>query len=133
MNAHLASRSPAWDTDPPLWRLLLDPRGRMSRLAWWTWGVALPLGLGLLMFLLLGIARVRADAAEQLINLVLVWPTAVVAIKRWHDIGRSGWWVLVVLLPLVGWAWALWSNGVLRGTAGPNAYGADPLEAAPWL
>ena len=111
------------------WRLLLDPRGRISRRSWWLYAVALMLGLGLLLHALLGIARVRLETAEQLVNLVLLWPVLALSIKRWHDRDQSGWWVLVVLVPVVGWLWALWCNGVLRGSAGPNRFGADPLAA----
>ena len=121
----------AW-TDPEtptFWRLLLDPRGRISRRNWWIYGVALMLGLGLLLNALLGIARVRVETAEQLVNVLLLWPVLAVSIKRWHDRDQSGWWALVVLVPVVGWLWALWCNGFLRGTAGANRFGADPLTA----
>jgi uncharacterized membrane protein YhaH (DUF805 family) len=42
-----------------------------------------------------------------------------------HDIGKSGWMLLVALIPLVGSIWLL----VLlasNGNQGDNAYGADP-------
>ena len=34
---------------------------------------------------------------------------------------------LLNLLPVIGWLWALVDNGFVRGTRGPNRYGADPL------
>jgi uncharacterized membrane protein YhaH (DUF805 family) len=37
--------------------------------------------------------------------------------------------VLIVLVPVVGWLWALAVNGFLRGTRGPNRFGDDPLAA----
>ena len=119
--------------EPPLWRLLFDPRGRVSRRTWWLWAVLMPLAMGLLLFALFGIARVAPDRAEQSINLLLLWPIVAVSIKRWHDTDRSAWWVLIVLLPLVGWIVALWCNGVLRGTPGANRYGADPLVRRPLI
>ena len=67
--------------DQPLWRLLLDPRGRIARSTWWLWGVAVPLGTGLLLHALLGIARVRAETAEHIVNLLLLWPTLAVSIN----------------------------------------------------
>ena len=47
-------------------------------------------------------------------------------IRRWHDLGKSGWYTLLVLIPLVNFFIAiyLW---VKKGTDGPNAYGEDPL------
>ncbi len=116
----------ALDIDPPLWRLLLDPRGRIARGTWWLYGLLLPLGLGLLLHALLGIARVRAEVSEHLVNLVLLWPTLAVSIKRWHDRDKSGWWVLIVLVPVVGWLAAIVVNGCLPGTPGPNRYGQEP-------
>ncbi len=115
------------DLDPSPWRVLLDPRGRIARRTWWIYGVAMLFGLGLLLHALLGIARVDAETAEHMVNLVLLWPALAVSAKRWHDRDQSGWWVLVVLVPVVGWLWTLWCNGVLRGTPGPNRFGADPL------
>jgi len=116
----------ALDTEPPLWRLLLDPRGRIARSTWWLFGVLLPLGLGLLLHALLGIARVRAEIAEHLVNLVLLWPTLAISVKRWHDRDKSGWWVLVMLVPVVGWVVALVVNGFLPGTQGQNRFGSEP-------
>ena len=107
--------------------MLLDPRGRTARRAWWLYGVALPIGIAFFLHALLGIARVRPDTAENAVNLLVLWPTVAVSAKRWHDRDQSAWWVLVVLVPVVGWLWALWCNGVLRGTAGPNRFGPDPL------
>ena len=48
------------------------------------------------------------------------------AIRRWHDLGKSGWYTLLALIPLVNFFVTiyLW---VKKGTDGPNAYGDDPL------
>ena len=108
--------------------LLLDPRGRISRRGFWLWGVGVPIGLGIVLHALLGIARVKAETAENIVNLVLLWPALAVSIKRWHDRNESGWWVLVALVPVVGWAYMLFVNGFLRGTDGPNRYGEGPLR-----
>lgn len=111
--------------DRPL-RLLLDPRGRIARGTWWLYGVLLPLGLGVLLHALLGIARIRAEFAEHVVNVLLLWPTLAVSIKRWHDRNHSGWWVLVVLVPVVGLLVTLVVNGCLPGTRGSNRFGPEP-------
>ncbi|MBW9112223.1 DUF805 domain-containing protein [Rhizobium cauense] len=55
-------------------------------------------------------------------GLVVLLPGLGVAVRRLHDIDRSGWWLLVGLIPLVGWIVLLvWY--LTRGTAGPNQYG----------
>jgi uncharacterized membrane protein YhaH (DUF805 family) len=48
--------------------------------------------------------------------------------KRWHDRGRSGWWSLLLLLPVIGWVWMLVSLCFRDGVRGPNRFGPDPLE-----
>jgi uncharacterized membrane protein YhaH (DUF805 family) len=113
---------------PPL-RMFFSLRGRVSRRQFWLYGMLALLGLAMLGHALLGIARVRAQTADLLLNLLLVWPALAVSVKRWHDRDKSGWWVLLNLVPVVGWLWALIDNGFLRGTAGPNRFGEDPLAA----
>lgn len=107
-------------------RLLLDPRGRVDRRTFWLWGVLAPMGVSLLGRALLDIARVRPDAADTFVSLLLVWPFVAVSAKRWHDRDKSGWWVLVALIPLVGWLWLMIENGFRRGTPGPNRHGPAP-------
>ena len=54
-----------------------------------------------------------------------IWIGLAVAVKRWHDRGKSGWWVLIGLIPIVGGIWILVECGFLPGTPGPNAYGVE--------
>jgi uncharacterized membrane protein YhaH (DUF805 family) len=122
-----AQRWPDRDEMAPL-TMLLDPRGRISRRSFWLWGVAALLGLGILLHALLGIARVRFATSEQIVNGLLLWPALAVSVKRWHDRDRSGWWVLVLLVPVVGWIWTLVVNGFLPGTPAANRYGPPPAR-----
>ena len=55
-------------------------------------------------------------------------PNIAAGVKRCHDRDRSGWFVFIVLIPLVGTLWYLIEIGFLRGTFGSNKYGADPLR-----
>lgn len=58
----------------------------------------------------------------------LLIPGLAVTIRRMHDTGRSGWWIFIVLIPLVGIIlYIYWF--VQRGTVGPNAWGQDPYDA----
>ena len=41
--------------------------------------------------------------------------------------GRSGWFQLIMLIPIIGSIWLLVEVGFLRGTVGSNKYGDDPL------
>ena len=77
--------------------------------------------------------------------LALVIPQWAVGIRRLHDTGRSGWWMLLLIVPgvatLLIFASGLWMLSllnlvvlvllyffVLDGTRGANQYGADPKE-----
>jgi uncharacterized membrane protein YhaH (DUF805 family) len=58
-------------------------------------------------------------------SLALLLPSLAVAVRRLHDTGRSGWWILLGLIPIVGWIILLvWY--CTDGTRGPNEHGADP-------
>lgn len=68
------------------------------------------------------------------IVLMLFWlavliPSIAVAIRRLHDTNRSGWWLLIALIPFIG-ALVLLVFYVLPGTVGPNKFGEDPKGAA---
>jgi uncharacterized membrane protein YhaH (DUF805 family) len=52
-------------------------------------------------------------------------PGLAVSVRRLHDIGKSGWWILIGLIPLIG-AIVLIVWAVTEGTRGSNAYGEDP-------
>jgi len=108
--------------------LLFGLHGRVSRRTWWLWAVAMPLGMALYLTVLLRVAGIPPRATDTLVNLLLLWPMIAVSVKRWHDRGKSGWWVLVTLIPLAGWLWALAENGFRRGDRGVNRFGEPPLE-----
>ncbi len=62
-----------------------------------------------------------------IVILITLWPTLAIYTKRWHDRNKSGWWTLILLIPLIGSIWLLVELGFLRGTEGPNKYGPDPI------
>ena len=59
-------------------------------------------------------------------SLVTFLPVWAVEVRRLHDIGKSGWWLLLILIPLIG-AIILLIWLIRKGTEGDNAYGPDPL------
>ena len=56
-------------------------------------------------------------------------PSLAVAVRRLHDTNRSGWWLLIGLIPLIG-AIVLLVFFVSEGTRGANQYGDDPYAGA---
>jgi uncharacterized membrane protein YhaH (DUF805 family) len=122
----LATAPPSPFDDPmPTAQILFGFRGRVPRKVFWLYGVLGPLLVSVMAEMLLGIVGVSERRAELLTTALLVWPCAAVGVKRWHDRDKSGWWVLVWLIPLIGWLWTLIGNGALRGSVGPNRFGDD--------
>ena len=68
--------------------------------------------------------------------IAMVWslanflPGLAVSVRRLHDVDKSGWWSLIVLIPVVGIIVLLVWNAT-KGTVGGNRFGADPLNAMP--
>lgn len=106
--------------------LLFSFRGRIGRRVFWLrWMIPL---------IILQALAAGTDGALELegtlsaiLNLVLLYPGLAVNVKRCHDRARSGWFVLIPLIPVVGIFWYFVEVGCLRGTAGDNRFGPDPL------
>ena len=59
--------------------------------------------------------------------LVLMIPTLSVCVRRFHDFGMSGWWILIVLIPIIGSLVVLiWTAS--EGNPFPNQYGTIPTN-----
>ena len=89
---------------------------------WWfaLFNVIASVILGAVDYLLFG-----REILGAVYGLAVLLPGLGVAVRRLHDIGRSGWWILVGIIPLVGWIVLLvWY--LTPGTPGSNEYGAAP-------
>lgn len=108
---------------------LFSFKGRISRKPFWIFNLIVFAGL-----LLLGMFTdisddVREMNKPQIMFMIwILWPSIAVQAKRWHDVDKSAFWVFINFIPLIGPIWALVENGFMRGTAGPNRFGPDPLE-----
>ena len=114
-----------------------DFKGRSSRAEYWWWTLFVSLTVFGLMGLLayffsLGPSCPRCSYVELLqIQLILVSFIVLpgifisgitVGIRRLHDLGKSGWWILLSAAILIGWIILIvWFVG--RGDRGPNQYG----------
>jgi len=61
--------------------------------------------------------------------LAVIIPSLAVSVRRLHDVGKSGWFLFIALIPIIGGIWLL----VLfctDGKAGANEYGPNPKENA---
>ena len=55
-------------------------------------------------------------------------PCIALTVRRLHDTGRSGWWIFISAVPLIG-SIAMIIFEVLPGDVGDNGYGPDPKAA----
>ena len=62
-----------------------------------------------------------------LYSLAVLIPGIAVSVRRLHDIGKSGWMLLIVLIPIIGWIWLLFLL-VTDSNPGENQYGPYPDE-----
>ena len=77
-----------------------------------------------------GAASMHGGVLTIIAWLATLVPSIAVGIRRLHDTDRSGWWLLIALIPLIGGI-VLLVFTVLEGTRGPNRFGPDPKEPAP--
>jgi len=97
--------------------------GRSCRSEYWFW---------VLFVLIADIVAIAIDAAigmqivSSLFGLAVLLPGLAVTVRRLHDLDRTGWWIFLGLIPLVG-AIILIIWFCSRGTEGGNRFGPDPL------
>lgn len=58
-------------------------------------------------------------------NLIVLIPGLALSVRRLHDVNKSGWYLLLAFIPIIGWIWLFVLN-VTNGTTGQNEYGDDP-------
>ena len=62
-----------------------------------------------------------------MIMVITIWSGFSLGIRRCHDVDKSGWWLLLGVLPYINVAWGLYLI-CKRGTIGRNCYGDDPIQ-----
>ena len=96
--------------------------GRASRPMYWWW---------VLFAIIAAVVASTIDAIigtpiiSAIVGLGLFLPGLSVAIRRLHDTNRTGWWVLIALIPLIGFI-VLLVFYLQEGDAGDNQYGPPP-------
>jgi uncharacterized membrane protein YhaH (DUF805 family) len=114
--------------------LLFDFDGRINRAKFWA-GIVVTWLISIVIFILIGVAiGINSSFVTIVIGILatagyvaIIWMGLAISIKRWHDRGKSGWWVLIGLIPFIGAIWAIVETGFLEGTPGDNEYGPNPL------
>ena len=102
--------------------------GRARRKEYWMFfliNIVVAFGLGLID----GVMSLRSSSGIGMLgllyNLFILLPSIAVGARRLHDTGRSGWWQLIGLVPILGViVLIVWYAS--EGASGSNAYGDDP-------
>lgn len=71
------------------------------------------------------VGLIGLDWLSYIYSLALLVPGIAIGVRRLHDIGKSGWWLLISFIPLIGAIWLIILL-VKEGNQGSNAYGPDP-------
>ncbi|CAH1650935.1 putative inner membrane protein [Hyphomicrobiales bacterium] len=109
----------------------LNFNGRASRSAYWYWilfSLVVSLVAGALDRMVFETGEMVVTPFNGLANLALFLPTLALAVRRFHDMDRTGWWVLLGLTGIGGIILIIWF--CQPGTRGSNRFGPDPLGSA---
>jgi uncharacterized membrane protein YhaH (DUF805 family) len=60
----------------------------------------------------------------SLSHLLILYVFITATVKRLHDTDRSGWWVLITFIPVIGFFYLIIVCGFFKGTVGENRYGS---------
>ena len=107
--------------------------GRARRSEYW-WFVLFNVIVSVLAVVIdsaLGTEPGRTGVVGVVVGLALLLPGLAVTARRLHDTGRSGWWMLISLVPFVGLIAMLVFT--LQDSQGPNAWGDSPKAFNPRL
>ncbi len=117
-----------WFLDP-IQKHYADFEGRVGRQEYWMF---------VLISVLIQVALdiVHLDMIGMLVSLGLLLPSLGLAARRLHDIGKSGWWLLLAFIPIVGWiiliVWLATKTDVAANEYGnpavPKVVGGAPVD-----
>lgn len=101
--------------------------GRARRMEYWMFVLVNSLISIALMACEFAVARQAPTLSflSAIYALAMLLPSLGVSVRRLHDTGRSGWWLLIGLIPLLG-AIVLLVFFASDGTPGDNQYGPNP-------
>lgn len=100
--------------------------GRTPRKEYWMF-VFYNFIIAIILSIILGILHV--SLLIFVYDLFIIFPSVAISMRRLHDTGHSGWWLLIGLVPLVG-AVILFVFYVTDSQSGENKYGPNPKGIA---
>ncbi|MDH5556011.1 MAG: DUF805 domain-containing protein [Alphaproteobacteria bacterium] len=111
--------------DMPISQVWFSFEGRIGRQTYWLKYFLPWLAINIVAAVIDGMTG--GLVAGLLVGLVGIWVGIAAGAKRCHDRDRTGWFQLIVLIPIIGAIWLLIELGFLKGSEGENRFGPDPL------
>jgi uncharacterized membrane protein YhaH (DUF805 family) len=103
--------------------------GRACRSEYWYWVLFAVIASAVLNVLDAAIFNtIDKGPLQAVFAIVTLLPALAVAVRRLHDIDRTGWWLLITFTIVGVFLLLYWA--CLNGTQGPNRFGPDPLVRA---
>jgi uncharacterized membrane protein YhaH (DUF805 family) len=101
--------------------------GRARRKEYWMYTLFITI-IYIVLAVISSASKSAGIALLVIFYLAILLPSVAVGVRRLHDTGRSGWWLLFGIVPLVGGITLLVFT-CLDSQPGPNKYGPNPKEA----
>ena len=101
--------------------------GRASKSQYWYFGMWNPIVSIVISIVLNIILHGNAVYVSWVYDLIIFLPAISISVRRLHDIGKSGWWNLIIFIPLIG-VIVLVVFALMSSEPGTNKYGANPNE-----
>ncbi|MGI9323844.1 MAG: DUF805 domain-containing protein [Pseudomonadales bacterium] len=102
---------------------LFVPSGRMRRRQFWLISLCAWLGFSILYA---GLHSVTGRASTLVLYPVMLALLFAVCSRRYHDLDKSAWWLLLLAVPVLGPLWAFIELSFRKGRPGDNRFGPDP-------
>jgi uncharacterized membrane protein YhaH (DUF805 family) len=103
--------------------------GRAGRKEFWMFVLAIfIINMVLGMLVIIPVLGIIAGIVSFAFGLVTIIPSITVGVRRLHDTNKSGWLMLLFLIPIIGWIPVLVFY-IMKGTPGENKYGPNPGES----
>ena len=109
------------DAAEQFFRRYVDFSGRSNRGEFWFWvldSIIVSVALSLVESLIFG----QSQPLTSLWGLVTFIPSIALSVRRLHDTGRTGWWILLGFVPVIGWLILIWFYAQPPEN-GPNKWG----------
>lgn len=103
-------------------RQFADFKGRARRKEFWMFAL-----VNFVVSLVISIVGsiIGTTLLSTIYSLAILLPSLGVGVRRLHDVGKSGWYMLASLIPIIGWIWLL-ILAVQDSQPGDNQWGPNP-------